>query len=201
MPSKRLTIIVLSLMFLLLPARDSSAYWNWIWELSGPGGFNGITYYCKSSPDNIGRRCDEQGFLIFGSGEVKGRTWMKFTATGLWSVPDEDFPDHVYWLSIEPTLERKILKKGRLMLYGGAGLSYNAFAGGGFRAFDRFGWKVTPIAAEIQIRNDDYLLLGLDLRYFPTRFVPEDFGRPARTVPDGGEWVPGAFISYIWRGL
>lgn len=202
MSSRALLVAFLTNVLLLVGARDSEAFLEWIHELSGPGPFWGVSGYFKTDFETFFK--EYGGAVVFQYGEVeRGEdVWLRTSGAVLFAGEEPGKSrSAVTWFALEPTLEFRLLGTlDRHFAFAGGGVSYNNFSGSGFDGFNRFAWKLNA-GANFALRNRDRLKLHGNFKYFPTRFTPSDFGLgPGPSARDGGEWVVGVSISYAFVG-
>lgn len=204
------------LALLAFPKASEASIWDIIWGMSGPQ-MMGPVLHCEwdlqhESGDGNIFECRAIDYLFHN--QVRSRTernvWMSldsafYFSTGKSSDGNEFGKFKNFMLAFEPMLEVRTYKSGEsnfMLHHGVMGVTYNVLFGENtlgedYDTFDNVGLKFRPIGVTI---NKSYNA-SFTLRYYPRRFVSEDFGiiNPAQDKT-GGEWVYGFTVGWLWGG-
>jgi hypothetical protein len=206
---------------------EAGAFFPYIHKMSGPR-MLGVSYNCKPLlPRPFGDQresppsSDERTVPAIGQDRCFWQEREEFRLAALSQSPH-------YWIRMETAVFTSVAHEAdpdnrpRVWAFApallfeaspvhpGDGGKLTVFVGIGIEGFGAFGHQMKPVvrpALRIRPLGVRINRLGrlkavegsFDLRYFPTRFTNEDFGRPAG--PDdargGGEWVMGATVTLI----
>lgn len=192
------TILVAVALLLSTPRTGSAGIGEWIWEMSGPqfvgGGieckvtFNWeleICYVALPVPIGVSSQKPKVRYRLSIEGGLYG-------STGKDSNGVEYEAGDAWMFAFDPMIElvhhdNFLSGSDRAEIYHGLGFSYNRFFGGGedWDAFNNAAIKVRPIGVRFGRNNIEF-----DLRIYPNRFNPSDFGKvPVLPEGTGGEVV------------
>lgn len=153
-------------------------------------------------------RCfSRDGYTPRSARDDRFHYWVRLEGYYHFSVKHNDNPEgpHVHAVSAAAMFEVSPDHpgtEGTTAAFFGAGLEQFRFMGKNFKPVDRLALKLRPVAVRInrhplRLKAVEY---GVDVRYFPTEFVPQDFGVQGKDrVRDGGEWTLGFFFSAVLR--
>src|SRR5690242_7230975 len=192
------------LALLAFPKASEASIWDIIWGMSGPQ-MMGPVLHCEwdlqhKPGDGDIFECRAIDYLFHN--QVRSRTertvWMSLDSGFYFSTGKDsgDEPNRnqfrafeTFMVAFEPMLEVRSHTSKNIMLYHGLmGLSYGVLFGKNFDTFDNAGLKFRPIGVAIKQKYN----ASFTLRYYPRRFVSEDFGiiNPTEDKTDG-EFVYG----------
>ncbi len=199
MLKRRAGIIMASAVLVLLTPRTGSAgIGEWIWEMSGPQ-FVGGGIECKVTFKWELEVCYVTLPVPLSQRTTKPKVRYRLSLEGgLYGSTGKDSngvsyePGEVWMFAVDPMIELvhhdNFLPGGdRAEIYHGLGFSYNRLFGGGedWDAFNNAAIKVRPLGVRFG-RNS----IEFDLRIYPNRFNPSDFGKVSVLPEDnGGELV------------
>jgi hypothetical protein len=198
---------------LVFPSVGHASIWDWWWGLSGPQ-MIGPVLHCeydlqRKGGGNAGERdvieCRAIDYLFFN--KLKPRpdrvVWLSLDAGYYFSTDKNADGNEFGWfdtqmIALEPlaeVLSYRSPENNFMVHHGLFGITYNVLWGGNFDTFDKAGFKFRPVGVTIGRRFN----ASFTLRYYPTRFVSEDFGIVNPTqVKTGGEWVKGFTVGWLW---
>ncbi len=201
MPRRVGLVLLCALVVTLAAPRTSQArsLLDIIWEMSGPQLIGLTVVSCQIDMDGERHQCRVVGRKVTGADTSReSRTWFSLEA-GLYSTTGRDTNNEydaftVHMLAVEPTVEVRSLRGDDIMLYHGAGLTYNVLFGRDFDRFDKAGIKLRPLA--VAYRNWDF---AYNLRLYPNGFTSDEFGfGPRVDVSRPFEAVHGFSLGYSW---
>jgi hypothetical protein len=207
------TISLCLLALFAFPKTSEASIWDIIWGMSGPQ-MMGPVLHCewdlqhKSGEGDI-FECRAIDYLFHN--QVRSRTarnvWMSLDSGFYFSTGKDSGDDpnrnqfrafETFMVAFEPMLEVRSHTSKNIMLYHGLmGVSYGVLFGKNFDTFDNVGLKFRPIGVAIKQKYN----ASFTLRYYPRRFVSEDFGiiNPTEDKTDG-EFVYGFTVGWLWGG-
>jgi hypothetical protein len=191
------------------PKTSEASIWDIIWGMSGPQ-MMGPVFHCEwdlqhRSGDGDIVECRAIDYLVYN--KVRSRTvrnvWISLDSAFYFSTTKDSDGNQFDWfenfmVAFEPMLEARTYRSpgDNFMLHHGLmGVTYDVLFGENFDTFDKVGLKFRPIGVTI---NKSYNA-SLTLRYYPQRFTSEEFGivNPSQDK-DGGEWVWGFTVGWLW---
>jgi len=216
---RHLGTLALTLLGLLaFPSAGHASIWDIIWGMSGPQ-MMGPVFHCEwdlqhKSGDGDIVECRAIDYLVYN--KVRSRrvrnVWISldsafYFSTGKSSDGNQFGKFKNFMVAFEPMLEVRTYKSGGdtgdnnfMVHHGLMGITYDVLWGENsadesYDTFDNVGIKFRPIGVTINKRYN----ASFTLRYYPRRFVSEDFGiiNPAQDKT-GGEWVYGFTVGWLW---
>ena len=208
------TISLCLLVLFAFPKASEASIWDIIWGMSGPQ-MMGPVLHCewdlqhRSGEGDI-FECRAIDYLFHN--KVRSRAvrnvWISldsafYFSTGKSSDGNEFGKFKNFMVAFEPMLEVRTYKSGEnnfMLHHGLMGVTYGLLwgentLGQGYDTFDNVGLKFRPIGVTINKRYN----ASFTVRYYPRRFVSEDFGiiNPTQDKTDG-EFVYGFTVGWLW---
>jgi hypothetical protein len=214
MSRRKLGTIVILLSLLAIPSTGHASIIDIIWGMSGPQ-MIGVVLHCEidlehksADPDKKDViECRGIDYLFYKQLKPRPlrRAWLSLDAGYYFSTSKDSDGNQFDWfenhmVAFEPLLEVRSYTStdANFMLHHGLmGISYDVLFGENFDTFDNVGLKFRPMGVTINKRYN----ASFTLRYYPRRFTSENFGiiNPAQDK-DGGEWVYGFTVGWLFRG-
>ncbi len=197
------------LALLAVPSVGHASIWDWIWGMSGPQ-MVGPVLHCEwdlqhESGDGDIFECRVIDLLVHN--RVRSRSerqvWLSLDSAFYFSTGKNSDGNQFDWfenymVALEPMLEARSYKSpdSNFMLHHGVmGITYGVLFGENFGTFDKVGLKFRPVGVTINKKYN----ASFTLRYYPQRFTSEEFGIVNPTQDkDGGEWVWGFTVGWLW---
>jgi len=210
MPPSRLGTIGILLSLLAIPSTGHASIIDIIWGMSGPQ-MIGVVLHCevdlehKSVDKEDLIECRGIDYLLYHRLKPRPvrRVWLSLDAAYYFSTDKDSDGNEFNWfenhmVAFEPILEVRSYTspdENFMVHHGLMGITYDVLFGENFDTFDNVGLKFRPIGVTINKRYN----ASFTLRYYPRRFVSEDFGiiNPTQNK-DGGEWVYGFTVGWLW---
>jgi hypothetical protein len=180
--------------FLVFPGRSyADGIIDLIWEMSGPQ-LVGYLLQCRIALDGTPESCNVVGKKVSGQGaRTTTRIWLSleggpYLSTGRNAEGVTGPNNYEAWkvamLAFDPMLEFESVRTPRgLSLYHGlVGGSVNLLFGSGFDAFTNAALKVKPIGVAIPIGDHWRFTVEGVLRFYPTGFSADQFGKTPATL-------------------
>jgi hypothetical protein len=179
--------------FLLFPGRSyADGIIDLIWEMSGPQ-LVGYLSQCRIALDGTPEFCNVFGKKVSGQGaRSTTRIWLSLeggpylsTGKNAEGVTGSNYEAwKVAMLAFDPVLEFESVRKtnGFSLYHGLAGVSVNLLFGSGFDAFTNGALKVKPIGAAIPIGDHWRFTIEGTLRFYPSGFSADQFGKTPATL-------------------
>jgi len=203
------TISLCLLALFAFPKASEASIWDIIWGMSGPQ-MMGPVFHCEwdlqhKSGDGDIFECRAIDYLVHN--KVRSRAvrnvWLSLDSAFYFSTGKASDGNEFDWfknfmVAFEPMLEVRTYKSANdnfMLHHGLMGISYDVLFGENFDTFDNVGLKFRPIGVTINKRYN----ASFTVRYYPRRFVSEDFGiiNPTQDKTDG-EFVYGFTVGWLW---
>jgi hypothetical protein len=210
MSRRQLGLLSLALLAVLaFPSTGHASIWDIIWGMSGPQ-MMGPVFHCEwdlqhRSGDGDIVECRAIDYLLYNKVRTRAvrQVWLSLDSGFYFSTGKSSDGNQFDWfenfmVAFEPMLEVRSYKspgENFMLHHGLMGVTYDVLFGENFDTFDNVGLKFRPIGVTINKRYN----ASFTLRYYPRRFVSEDFGiiNPTQDK-DGGEWVYGFTVGWLW---
>lgn len=196
MSQRRLWTVAGVLVAIMFVPRPASAYFDWIWQMSGPQ-MIGITGECRVGLQGRLEDCEIAGAETAGPFSLDPpKRWLALSG-GLYfstgkNAENTDFEaGDEFMLAFDPMFEFITAEggagDGKVSLYHGIGATVNFLTGPDFDAFFNGGFKFRPVGLMI----GDRFNVSYTLRVYPRGFTAEDFGKAPSSPDNDWEAVHG----------